>query len=70
MTPFQRLLADPEHFRAAAEATRCDSSTVWRWREGKSYPKRDQASVLIDLFALYNLDYNGIYSPTVPVGDA
>ena len=38
---------------------------VYPWQAGKSYPTRADAERLVALLAVYGLDFNGCYRPSV-----
>lgn len=71
ITPLQALLRSkvvtPDRIRQVTGASR---STVWRWKEGRAYPRREQAEQLIALYGQddegrQRLDFNGCYDKTL-----
>lgn len=72
ITPLQKLLRD----RVVPEAEIIKKTgrkrwTVWRWREGKTRPTRQDARLLIELYreAGADLNFDGCYLATVEVVD-
>jgi len=43
--------------------------TLWRWKNGDSYPERKHATKLIELFGEDRLDYNGCYKTEAQHGE-
>lgn len=68
ITPLQRLLRDKARSTGEiCEATGRTRYTVRRWRLGESYPERQDAQKLIELFGADQLDFNGCYEASVEV---
>lgn len=62
MTKLQRLLQDRTVPLSVVRArTRRHRSTVYRWMTGESFPDRQTATVLLELYRAQALDYDGIY---------
>ena len=65
VTPLQALLLDKINLRLAVKAARVSRQTAWRWRSGDSKPMHDQAMVLVGLFVIHQLTYEGCFVESV-----
>jgi hypothetical protein len=71
ITPLQALLRaeDSPSSEKIMQVTGRGRQTIWRWREGHSYPTRTDVDALIELFGADRLDYNGCYIGSIEVSE-
>lgn len=77
ITPFQGLLRSKDVLDSALrecikDRLSIDRTTVYAWSKGRSYPNKENADKLIELFREHGitLDYNQIYQASVNEGCA
>jgi len=69
ITPLQKLLTDEAiDLSLVREAIGRSRTTIWRWREARSYPDAStDVPKLIELYREHGLDYNGCYEKSVEI---